>query len=97
MRFAILLWLFAIGVALPLTAGDRVPQSRADMTFSFVPLVKSAAPAVVNIYAQRRWIGARTARLQMIPFLAIFFKTLVRSGLELKTPWDLVCWCRAMV
>src|SRR6187401_2594167 len=30
-----------------------VPQSRADIAFSFAPLVEKTAPAVVNVYAQK--------------------------------------------
>jgi len=36
----------------PLTAQQQVPQSAAQMQLSFVPLVKEATPAVVNIYAK---------------------------------------------
>ena len=32
---------------------ERVPASEAEIALSFAPLVKTAAPAVVNIYAQR--------------------------------------------
>ncbi|MBL6860628.1 MAG: trypsin-like peptidase domain-containing protein [Rhodobacteraceae bacterium] len=74
MRFGILLWLFAIGVALPLVAGDRVPQSRAEMTFSFVPLVRAAAPAVVNIYAQRRVETRGRSPFADDPFFGNFFQ-----------------------
>ena len=35
------------------SAKDTVPQSEIEIKLSFVPLVKQAAPAVVNIYAQR--------------------------------------------
>ncbi|MCY6380840.1 DegQ family serine endoprotease [Hoeflea prorocentri] len=35
-------------------AGERVvPQSRAELQFSYAPLVKLTAPAVVNVYAER--------------------------------------------
>ncbi len=40
-------------LALPAAAETRVPQSQAEVQLSFVPLVKEAAPAVVNIYASR--------------------------------------------
>jgi S1-C subfamily serine protease len=44
-------------VALPLVAGSAaaqaVPESRAEISLSFAPIVKRAAPAVVNVYAQR--------------------------------------------
>ncbi|WP_417722187.1 trypsin-like peptidase domain-containing protein [Salipiger sp.] len=39
--------------ASPLFAETRVPASQAEMSLSFVPLVKQATPAVVNIYARR--------------------------------------------
>ncbi|MCT4556549.1 MAG: trypsin-like peptidase domain-containing protein [Pelagimonas sp.] len=35
------------------TADTRVPASQLEINLSFVPLVKQAAPAVVNIYARR--------------------------------------------
>ncbi|MFZ7091658.1 trypsin-like peptidase domain-containing protein [Primorskyibacter sp. 2E233] len=39
---------------LPLqAAAEQVPQSQAQISLSFAPLVKEAAPAVVNIYASR--------------------------------------------
>jgi S1-C subfamily serine protease len=44
-------------VALPPVAGSAaaqaVPDSRAEISLSFAPIVKRAAPAVVNVYAQR--------------------------------------------
>ncbi|MBY6002429.1 trypsin-like peptidase domain-containing protein [Salipiger bermudensis] len=40
-------------VPLPALAESRVPQSQAEISLSFVPLVKQATPAVVNIYARR--------------------------------------------
>ncbi|WP_121631249.1 trypsin-like peptidase domain-containing protein [Tropicibacter alexandrii] len=43
-----------ICLALPVTApAQQVPQSQAEISLSFAPLVKQAAPAVVNIYASR--------------------------------------------
>ena len=33
---------------------DRVPQTAGEMAMSFAPVVRAAAPAVVNIYAERR-------------------------------------------
>ena len=38
----------------PETGQKRVPFGRAEMQLSFAPLVKSAAPAVVNVYAARK-------------------------------------------
>lgn len=40
-------------LAAPVVAQTRVPTSQAEMALSFAPLVKEAAPAVVNIYATR--------------------------------------------
>jgi Do/DeqQ family serine protease len=47
----------AIILAFPLLSGaaaaQAVPDSRAEITLSFAPVVKRAAPAVVNVYARR--------------------------------------------
>ncbi|MBZ0122406.1 MAG: trypsin-like peptidase domain-containing protein, partial [Roseovarius sp.] len=51
MRLALILLLFMAG--LPAAAEMQVPQSRADIRTGFVPVVRRAAPAVVNIYARR--------------------------------------------
>ena len=51
MRLALILFLFLAG--LPATAEMQVPQIRTDIQTGFVPVVKRAAPAVVNIYARR--------------------------------------------
>jgi Do/DeqQ family serine protease len=52
MRF-LYLFLTAIILANTTFADQRVvPQSRADMTISFAPLVKRTAPAVVNVYTK---------------------------------------------
>lgn len=42
----------AISLALPAASETRVPQSQAEISLGFAPLVKEAAPAVVNIYAK---------------------------------------------
>lgn len=52
MRLSYLLLAFVIGV-FPALAETRVPQSKAEISLSFAPLVKKAAPAVVNIFANR--------------------------------------------
>ncbi|MGD9864318.1 MAG: trypsin-like peptidase domain-containing protein [Pseudodonghicola sp.] len=39
-------------VAAPAWAETRVPQSRSEISLGFAPLVRAAAPAVVNIYAK---------------------------------------------
>ncbi len=64
-RIALILALTLFAGALPLAvaaeqdAATRVPQSRAEISLSFAPLVREAAPAVVNIYA-RRVVEARS-------------------------------------
>ena len=59
-------------LAAPLAA-QQVPQSAAQMQLSFVPLVKQAAPAVVNIYAKIMSAPQRTP-LQSDPFFERFFR-----------------------
>ncbi|KUF12500.1 trypsin-like peptidase domain-containing protein [Pseudoponticoccus marisrubri] len=49
----ILLVLLTVLAATPALAQTRVPESRAEISLSFAPLVREAAPAVVNIYARR--------------------------------------------
>lgn len=44
--------ILSIVVAGPLVAETRVPSSQAEISLGFAPLVKEAAPAVVNIYAK---------------------------------------------
>ncbi len=40
-------------LAAPVAAETRVPLTRSEIALGFAPLVKKAAPAVVNIYAKR--------------------------------------------
>ncbi|WP_411974514.1 trypsin-like peptidase domain-containing protein [Sulfitobacter faviae] len=54
-------------------AAQQVPSSAAQMQLSFVPLVKEAAPAVVNIYA-RTITKTRRTPLQADPFFERFFR-----------------------
>ena len=44
-------------------AQRQVPQTQAELTYSFAPIVKRAAPAVVNVYVQS------TRRVRRSPFL----------------------------
>ena len=50
----------------------RPPQSRAEIGLSFAPVVKRAAPAVVNVYAQRKVQGASNPFFDD-PFFRRFF------------------------
>ena len=53
MSFKVLAAVMALSV-LPLGVGAQtVPQTSAELGLSFAPLVREAAPAVVNIYAKR--------------------------------------------
>jgi Do/DeqQ family serine protease len=51
----------------------QVPQSRAEMSLSFAPVVREAAPAVVNIYASRV-VAARASPFRGDPFFERFFQ-----------------------
>jgi Do/DeqQ family serine protease len=64
--------LLALAVAAPaLAAEGSVPQSREAIRLSFAPIVKEAAPAVVNVYS-RRVIHTQSPLLQD-PFFRRFF------------------------
>ncbi|WP_424985961.1 trypsin-like peptidase domain-containing protein [Microbulbifer sp. S227A] len=54
-------------------ADTRIPQSQAEISLGFAPLVKRAAPAVVNIYA-RRVVAARPTPFMNDPFFKDFFR-----------------------
>lgn len=76
------LFLVAIVSALPATAAaqtlqspDKVPASSADISLSFAPVVKAAAPAVVNIYATRI-VRERRSPFADDPFFNQFFEAL---------------------
>ncbi|SLN68727.1 putative periplasmic serine endoprotease DegP-like precursor [Roseovarius albus] len=57
----------------PALAETQVPKSQAEVSLSFVPVVKQAAPAVVNIYARIIHQGRRSP-FQGDPFFEHFFK-----------------------
>lgn len=54
-------------------AQTRAPSSQAEISLSFAPLVREAAPAVVNIYA-RRVVEARQSLFADDPFFGNFFR-----------------------
>ena len=68
-----ILTIWLVILAVPAWAETRVPQSRAEVTLSFAPLVRQAAPAVVNIYA-RRVTEARRTPFMNDPFFDDFFR-----------------------
>ena len=69
---------------------QAIPGSRAEITLSFAPLVKKAAPAVVNIYA-KKVVRRSPGGLFGDPLLRRFFGEdwpfgeQTRSGS--RTPW----------
>jgi Do/DeqQ family serine protease len=80
---SIVLALLAIaGVLLPQLAPaqqPRVPASRAEIQFSFAPLVQRAAPAVVNVYTRRVERVPRSPLLDD-PFFRRFFGDQLPNG-----------------
>jgi Do/DeqQ family serine protease len=58
-----------------------VPQSRAEISLSFAPIVKRVAPAVVNVYAQRKVRQARNPLFDD-PFFRQFFGGRLPGGGE---------------
>src|SRR6185312_3340343 len=58
-----------------------VPQSRAEISLSFAPIVKRVAPAVVNVYAQRKVRQARNPLFDD-PFFRQFFGGQLPGGGE---------------
>lgn len=69
-KFIIFFIVLAPSMAMP---DARVPASQAEIKLSFAPLVKKAAPAVVNIYA-KRVVEARVSPFQNDPFFGSFFQ-----------------------
>lgn len=66
-----LICLLSLGI--PALAETRVPQAQAEIALGFAPLVKKAAPAVVNIYA-RRVVQAQASPFAGDPFFEQFFR-----------------------
>ena len=57
----------------PPVLAQQVPQSQAEIALSFAPVVKQAAPAVVNIYASRV-VADRRSPFADDPFFREFFR-----------------------
>ncbi|WP_193140439.1 MULTISPECIES: trypsin-like peptidase domain-containing protein [unclassified Meridianimarinicoccus] len=68
----------AVPLAPPTHADTEVPGSQAQMQLSFAPVVKAAAPAVVNIYA-KRVVAQRVSPFADDPFFSQFFTPYSRS------------------
>ena len=71
-----LLLSLALSTALPLTAlaETKVPQSQTEISLGFAPLVKAAAPAVVNIYAKISTQDQARSPFANDPFFDDFFR-----------------------
>ncbi len=60
-------------------AAQTVPSSQSEILLSFSPVVKKAAPAVVNIYTRKR-VRQRTSSLFNDPFFRQFFRGSLPQG-----------------
>lgn len=67
-----ILCMFLIVLACPAAAETRVPVSQSEIQMGFAPVVRQAAPAVVNIYA-RRVVAAQRSPFRGDPFFERFF------------------------
>lgn len=79
-RFTFIL-LILLGLALQPCVAEEVPQSRQQISLSFAPLVKQAAPAVVNIYTQRV-VQQRISPLFEDPLFRQFFGNALPPGMS---------------
>jgi Do/DeqQ family serine protease len=82
---AVALWA-ALWAAALADAAPRVPETRAEITLSFAPVVRQAAPAVVNIYT-RKQVERRISPFAGDPFFERFFRDMfpgptTRRGIE---------------
>lgn len=71
--FRLILLSLALSLSAPVHAETRVPQSQAEISLGFAPVVKRAAPAVVNIYARIIRQG-QASPLFGDPFFQDFFR-----------------------
>ncbi|WP_299356408.1 trypsin-like peptidase domain-containing protein [uncultured Shimia sp.] len=76
--FRVTLTALTIALASIATAETRVPQSQAEISLGFAPLVKQAAPAVVNIYA-KRVVEVRDSPFGGDPFFQNLFRDFGQS------------------
>lgn len=64
----------ALGVFSPIAhAQIKIPESKQEITLSFAPLVKKAAPAVVNIFTKKKVVQTGRQSLFNDPFFEQFF------------------------
>ena len=77
---ACLALVLAASLACPVVAQTRVPQTRSEISLGFAPLVRDAAPAVVNIYA-KVVRETQVSAFASDPFFSDFF-----NGLGVQRP-----------
>jgi serine protease Do len=77
-RALFVLALLVAGGAAPAGA-EQVPQSSREITLSFAPVVKRAAPAVINIYTEKEVAASAADPLLADPFFRFFFKDFGRQ------------------
>lgn len=70
----IVLLVLSLAAAHAAQAESRIPQTQTEISLGFAPLVKKAAPAVVNIYA-RRVVAQRRTPFMNDPFFEDFFRS----------------------
>ncbi|OUS33102.1 serine protease [Rhodobacterales bacterium 56_14_T64] len=80
---AALIALIVIAAA-PLQAETKVPSSQAEISLGFAPLVKDAAPAVVNIYAKIITQERQRTPFSNDPFFDQFFQGLHKPQLRVQ-------------
>ncbi|KPA20789.1 Periplasmic serine endoprotease DegP precursor [Shimia sp. SK013] len=73
----------SIVLAVPAVAETRVPQTQAEISLGFAPLVAEAAPAVVNIYA-KQVVQAQQSPFSSDPFFNQFFRNFGNTGPQVK-------------
>ncbi len=72
------------GVETQAADAKRIPASREEISLSFAPLVRAAAPAVVNIYTRRVVRARRVSPLFNDPFFRRFFGNQFAPGGQQK-------------
>ena len=71
--FRLIVLTLCLSLSAPAFGDTRVPQSQSEIALGFAPLVKQAAPAVVNIYA-RRVVQTQASPFAGDPFFEEFFR-----------------------
>jgi len=82
MKYAIAFILMVV-FGFPADCRAEVPQSRAQISLSFAPIVRQATPAVVNIYT-KKLVRQRVSPLMDDPFFRQFFGDITPHGMTRK-------------